>query len=1456
MSELLVPTRADALYVDKPQVVTGPMADHEILPWFDGHRDHYSNVPFLSGAINAAPFADHSYWLEPGVHLHWTLPDGLTRGSTHRSAERPVAVDNLWFAPAPNRWLIWRRADQTTKTPSRVWLVESDYVHTDIDPDTGKPRPMVDRPNQRAIAYPYALGKHGQAPYLYLGRQIELNPKTLLPEDSDTPIGTAANALSHYTAPLTALGHGDPSFAAHYPTCRSVFGLYDDQPAMNEDGSVQSCFYDVFGWYSDLELDPLAAMVAAVEADPEEARALILRSDDAWAQDFLREQPDTLRAIDWLAAKDRALKRRFGWETFLTEDPVFPDSILCHARTNLISWDNEEEEDDSPGHVAIGASPAEACAAYLMRGKKDHAVSADFQDQLVQSLAATDLSSHALDLSAKLAEARHNEQFHAMPGHAVWVLRPREGGAETAAGVTLPDDIAHELNLLNTMQQRYDKAVDQIDGLRQELYSDWVHYMRAAYPEGDTDPFRVDLDQLRYTIERTRLEPLEQHQRRTGHLYFGEDDHGNQVVVDRHALPGPILGQDDGSPFAMRLPPREFATGLNIRADMVLHGLQLVSDSGAYGPMGDVGKLTRIKLRHGERIVAIQGLTGRAQGQHVFAQVMVETSHARRLGPFGQAETGLEPFRFEMPPDMRIVGLRGHSTGQIAQLGLLYANPHAREHEPEFGRITLARQVVGQHVTVLQTLAKHGSVDLVLGRTPGQRYFRPNDPIIALGGKSARATKRHGHDGLTEEDGLSSKDRKSSRPFLQTATLDLRGGWTNNSAKFARNYRVPKGVGTMQFFSFGTMPWLTLSRPADWHPLLLEWQAELQPLQGDQNRTANKAGNQIASDFLESRHRLSDTRPEIVRRKRELAPTYEYLSGRSILNPSVTRLMAERIKALPASVKSGVAQHSDQDMPMILPLGGFHDQLLMRDSDLQLPIADPVGLPVQRELAERVSAAVGGLHPLTPKPQSPFHPVRAGDILVQRLRVIDSFGRTREWRPETLFKTKRMRTEGNIADRAVMPARFSQASRLEFRWISAVDNALEANDHPASTPVCGWVLANELDREIVVYANDGQLLGSVDTDAVWHGAEGDPSAPRTPREIKDKHLGRFVRWLTEADKAEDLVDAFLDTIEVALDQIDPVKAATQQARAMLISRPLALVRAQIDLNARHHVAQDQSWRALRKRMNDGTEDTHSVERLQVGVRLGESNQLNDGLCGYWLDGHDGLAEQPLFTPMAFSKIEHPSIKNLNGKELGAFPVKVSFGGAPVQVTMLMDPLSVVHATTGILPTKSIGLPADQFKDQMDALRVTFSTAPILTPTERIEVPLPAEAGYAWSWLEKQGADWRETPHHPTLRYDEFVEGFGQEGPALWHRLIMLGRIAVSDHGQSAELRSVDPEADPTRFDDLGLTPEGVERGLHQLAHGIGEAHHEARLNKRVEARDGWLQLRPVPQPTTDEISES
>ena len=99
-SLLLVPVHLDALWLDADLSVVDAKVDFSRLPYWDGRREVNRDVANISEELIARPFQDRGLQLKKGVHLHWALPQALTRGA--------IGEDGTTFPAVPNRWLVTR----------------------------------------------------------------------------------------------------------------------------------------------------------------------------------------------------------------------------------------------------------------------------------------------------------------------------------------------------------------------------------------------------------------------------------------------------------------------------------------------------------------------------------------------------------------------------------------------------------------------------------------------------------------------------------------------------------------------------------------------------------------------------------------------------------------------------------------------------------------------------------------------------------------------------------------------------------------------------------------------------------------------------------------------------------------------------------------------------------------------------------------------------------------------------------------------------------------------------------------------------------------------------------------------------------------------------------------------------------------------------------------------------
>lgn len=440
---LLVPIHLDALVLHQKQVVVEAMADFTRLPYDDGRQDRNASVPYLSEEILSQPFQDRGLHLNAGVHLHWALPDALTKGymdlgtkadRQSKAQDARMLLDaysrpsTVTFPPVPNRWLVTRSRSGAVE---RQWVVESDYL---FPPATIEPEQAPD-----AINYPFPDAQQHpddpQQPFRYMGRKVTLDDWIESDETSPKPT---------YLTPLTAVGYGEPNFAAFYPNCHSVFGCYDDELSTYD--ALSDVAYDLLGWYSASNDDCLSgdSFCQAVKA----TRKM-----------YLEETTD--------ATSFAALADLFRWTVSTTEqEQDFPTRLICYARLTF-AVDSQTDLQEEPWFtersvkVAVGNTGTEALTAYLVhqlgdqitlpnekaadgaptnaQGAADGTDTASVQltpEQNKRSLEdlwealhlAPQLQGQRLDSGPRFSEARHEKGFSAVSAGMLWMIRPAPGG--------------------------------------------------------------------------------------------------------------------------------------------------------------------------------------------------------------------------------------------------------------------------------------------------------------------------------------------------------------------------------------------------------------------------------------------------------------------------------------------------------------------------------------------------------------------------------------------------------------------------------------------------------------------------------------------------------------------------------------------------------------------------------------------------------------------------------------------------------------------------------------------------------------------------------------------------------------------------------------------------------------------------------------------------------------------
>ncbi|MEO8193520.1 MAG: hypothetical protein ABI681_06690 [Gemmatimonadales bacterium] len=394
--------------------------------------------PIRLGAPRPAPF-DTITGMPAGVHLHWALPDGLTRGTqqdpppdaplpagTDTSTERPetATTQRLKFPGIPDRWLVVRIVAGATDTAPRTataWVIESA-----LDP---------------------AL------------RRVTLL-SSFTEDRADEP-----------AAPLTAMGPGEPIFAVYYENTQNIFGFHDSL-----DGVVRGPLtYLVTGWFSEPSRDPLhipdteSAWYSALQQLGWSLPQTSLDRLNAAAREFKRKQEQlgiktrrrdagplfhsassagTDEGTMRIGSAASRISKVSGADVFLSGQAYFeqhwPRQILCHGAVFDVAWNGRGGAFDTADAgvpaaervtVVVGNSGAQALGALIAATSGDPGLERAMAAFHSGALADLSLESGI----ARLESGMHSDDFISTPGGFVLAeieqgdIFPPASGVESAA---------------------------------------------------------------------------------------------------------------------------------------------------------------------------------------------------------------------------------------------------------------------------------------------------------------------------------------------------------------------------------------------------------------------------------------------------------------------------------------------------------------------------------------------------------------------------------------------------------------------------------------------------------------------------------------------------------------------------------------------------------------------------------------------------------------------------------------------------------------------------------------------------------------------------------------------------------------------------------------------------------------------------------------------------------------
>jgi hypothetical protein len=1385
MNLLVIPIHLDALFLKNAQQVVGAKADFSRLPYFDKEKniDINSDIANISENVLSKSF-QNNLTLEVGMHLHWALPDVLTQGVQNKTNNK------LEFPRVPDRWLVTRKSKRGTEQwVTKQWVVESNFLQEEWKENM-----------ENGITFPLQSDERGPTgqPYRFLGRQY------------DNVNGFQASNNNEYYNNLTALGYGDPTFGAFYPECHSVFGCYDDSQ-VELLGEIE---YDVLGWYSYPQNDHLLK--------------------------FINDYIKTKKPIKDI---NETIKTEFNVDYEISGS--YPKGLICQGRLVFKDGILKGNTDVLPtvDNIAIGNTGTEALSAMLSEGNEKT------EKQLEAIRLMSKIGSRRLDIHAKFEEAFHDNGFTPVPGGSLWSVNEDKSTQanndnKSHVNISLPDSFAHKLNALNTIQQQFDRRLDEYQNLKQQLFSDWYKYMSTDYHPYIKREELADIDEIKFFIEThnfkeldrkskelERISPLEKHmgeawkaieEVKAEILKFNEGRIPNEKQL--HGTSGAPLSyqfKKNNSLYPdLELDFENLQWGMcqSLKTDCLIFNkeksqLSISLNHFSKNSPFEVNELSNALAN----LKQIKALSMWVKISHTistadFNLVRVEGFENSSIGPTEMSDfwkaiyingQKLDPFTAhkwqEIPKDEWIHLYVEAKETFVDTLILMENCLQTDEPSSSIASLRIMKRGLSDE-EIASDRNVFGQTKYVLDTHAGPRFWEPNEPVLLLSGSACKPSARHGFDGKENDDEkLGCFIKEVNYPLDEEGLEKLAND--NSLQKAYDNEMEP-------FLNWTEQPW---------NPITLEWELEIFPLARSEERYEEST---ITKAFQQN-----DTMPDLKLKSSE--PEFitegKVYSGSTLLSPH------SKIKLLDAIDSYLADPNLDQKSPIAVAarlkkdeikinhslsqsLGGFNAALLMHKQTLQLPIDDPLGFENYQAFTQVVKDLVDGENKWAPEPHNPFLPIRAGKIKILNLRLIDSFGRfINVDSPENLVHSHAF---PKLNNQALLLPRLTQPARLNLRWLSANQNELEMNSHPANSPICGWILPNNIDNSLMIYDQAGSILGIINQKNEWRPGPGNEVKLEIDQ-ISNKHLRQVILNLQKD------TNNFISLLDQTLEKIDPESFSQHLDLAVLMGRPVAIVRASINLELKGRTAVSQSWELFARRIEYGDNGTEGFEKVRFPMRLGEPGQFNDGVLGYWKDTPEG---SPFYSTLSYDT-EKPNIT-------------VSVADEPQTFTMLIDPRAKVHLVSGILPTKIIDIPPDQYTKALSKIDIFFLASPVLSPVGKIALPLPAEHGYEWSWLSMHDDKWSEVSKIGKIDKHKVLAAFAN-GEEIWTDLILHKWIDPID-GFCANIVLKNHRKNMVLSETINSDTDKIEHLLNQCM--INPPNYAASFIGSSEIREGWLKL--------------
>ncbi|MCM1121506.1 MAG: hypothetical protein NC416_02875 [Eubacterium sp.] len=512
-----------------------------------------------------------------------------------------------------------------------------------------------------------------------------------------------------------------------------------------------------------------------------------------------------------------------------------------------------------------------------------------------------------------------------------------------------------------------------------------------------------------------------------------------------------------------------------------------------------------------------------------------------------------------------------------------------------------------------------------------------------------------------------------------------------------------------------------------WNPLILEWRLRYYPDPETKGNTCSLKNWELdRNDFVYRGAPVS-------------AESFETVQGRTVLSHHGPDYLAEMFHAyVEEETYRDLGDKLRNTRALSQCMEGLNHTLLTRRNRLIVSPWQSTELdPEIAAMAARMTTDVELYRDMNfnavnnRAPMEAFYPIRAGKMRIDKIRVIDNFGRVLVYQPGDVILPEGLREGEKITAPYVwLKPRILAPLRIEAQWEYT-------RIHPDSdrvVPVCGWIWANLMDSCLHIYGSDGRAVGSIqaifptDRSSCRVVFRNPPGETRTEEEILtsvNSRLQGFVTGILKACGQEPTVlYEFLKLLDEGLWNMQTKGDKSSEAITFL-GRPLALCTMTIQMDMKGTYPHPMFYEE--KKQKSG------LESMRIPLRIGDEVRQKDGTTGFY--HHTKANDFSVFHTCIKSDRENDYIDNNT-----VLNIPLSKEAGKEEVTVLLSPYGKVTLTSGLLPVKEMRLDAKFTEQAMQNIYFSIYAGPFLTPGTGLQLLLPKAMEKEWTYVyyEKPG----------------------------------------------------------------------------------------------------------------------